>query len=307
MCMQKSFQEISKIWCDARRPIVKHSTMCAYMLTLQTHLLPCFGTMKVITESDVQQFILDKFSTGLARKTIKDLVAVLKSIVKYGGKHKIFPFEEWEVEYPTNTNARRLPILALNHQRILMSYLIEKPTSQNIGILLSLCTGMRIGEVCALKWEDVDFSQKIITVKHTVGRIYNCESKSTEKINSSPKTSNSYREIPISKQLLLSLKIVKKTSLSLFVVGNSIHSKEPRSYRDYFARLLKRLNLPPIVFHGLRHTFATRCIESQCDYKTVSVILGHSNVATTLNLYVHPNLNQKKRCIERMSKLLGIG
>lgn len=305
--MQKSFQEISKIWCDARRPIVKHSTMCAYMLTLQTHLLPCFGTMKVITESDVQQFILDKFSTGLARKTIKDLVAVLKSIVKYGGKHKIFPFEEWEVEYPTNTNARRLPILALNHQRILMSYLIEKPTSQNIGILLSLCTGMRIGEVCALKWEDVDFSQKIITVKHTVGRIYNCESKSTEKINSSPKTSNSYREIPISKQLLLSLKIVKKTSLSLFVVGNSIHSKEPRSYRDYFARLLKRLNLPPIVFHGLRHTFATRCIESQCDYKTVSVILGHSNVATTLNLYVHPNLNQKKRCIERMSKLLGIG
>lgn len=305
--MQKSFQEISKIWCDARRPIVKHSTMCAYMLTLQTHLLPCFGTMKVITESDVQQFILDKFSTGLARKTIKDLVAVLKSIVKYGGKHKIFPFEEWEVEYPTNTNARRLPILALNHQRILMSYLIEKPTSQNIGILLSLCTGMRIGEVCALKWEDVDFSQKIITVKHTVGRIYNCESKSTEKINSSPKTSNSYREIPISKQLLLSLKIVKKTSLSLFVVGNSIHSKEPRSYRDYFARLLKRLNIPPIVFHGLRHTFATRCIESQCDYKTVSVILGHSNVATTLNLYVHPNLNQKKRCIERMSKLLGIG
>lgn len=307
MYMQKSFQEISKIWCDAKRPIVKHSTMCAYMLTLQTHLLPCFGTMTVITESDVQQFIIDKFSTGLARKTIRDLVAVLKSIVKYGGKHKIFPFEEWEVEYPTNTNARRLPTLALNHQRILMCYLIEKPTSQNIGILLSLCTGMRIGEVCALKWEDVDFIQKIITVKHTVGRIYNCESKSTEKINSSPKTSNSYREIPISKQLLLSLKIVKKTSLSLFVVGNSIHSKEPRSYRDYFARLLKRLNIPPIVFHGLRHTFATRCIESQCDYKTVSVILGHSNVATTLNLYVHPNLNQKKRCIERMSKFLGIG
>lgn len=306
MYMQKSFQEISKIWCDAKRPIVKHSTMCAYMLTLQTHLLPCFGAMTVITESDVQQFVIDKFSAGLARKTIRDLVAVLKSIVKYGGKHKIFPFEEWEVEYPTNTNARRLPTLALNHQRILMCYLIEKPTSQNIGILLSLCTGMRIGEVCALKWEDVDFSQKIITVRHTVGRIYNCESKSTEKINSSPKTSNSYREIPISKQLLQSLRIVKKTSLSLFVVGNSIHSKEPRSYRDYFARLLKRLNIPPIVFHGLRHTFATRCIESQCDYKTVSVILGHSNVATTLNLYVHPNLNQKKRCIERMSKFLGI-
>ena len=165
---------------------------------------------------------------------------------------------------------------------------------------------MRIGEVCALKWEDVDFNQKVISVKHTVGRVYNCELKSTERISSSPKTRNSYREIPISKQLLISLKIVKKTSVSIFVVGNSTYSKEPRSYRDYFSRLLTRLNIPHIVFHGLRHTFATRCIESQCDYKTVSVILGHSNVATTLNLYVHPNLNQKKKCIERMSNFLGL-
>lgn len=108
MYMQKSFQEVSKIWCDAKRPIVKHSTMCAYMLTLQTHLLPRFGVMTVITESDVQQFVIDKFSSGLARKTVRDLVAVLKSVAKYGGKHKIFPFEEWEVEYPTNTTARRL-------------------------------------------------------------------------------------------------------------------------------------------------------------------------------------------------------
>ena len=304
--MQNSFQEVSKIWCDAKCPIVKHSTMCAYMLTLQTHLLPRFGAMTVITESDVQQFVIDKFASGLAKKTIRDSVAVLKSIAKYGGKHKIFPFEEWEIEYPTNTDVHRLQTLTLNHQRILMRHLIEKPTSQNIGILLALCTGMRIGEICALKWEDVDFNQKIITVKHTVGRVYNCESKSTEKIHSSPKTKNSCREIPISKQLLQPLKTVKKASSSPYVVGTSIHSKEPRSYRDYFTRLLKRLDIPLIVFHGLRHTFATRCIESQCDYKTASVLLGHSNVATTLNLYVHPNLNQKKRCVEQMSKFLKI-
>ena len=104
----------------------------------------------------------------------------------------------------------------------------------------------------------------------------------------------------------LRLKTVKKVSASPYVVGSSEHSKEPRSYRDYFSRLLKRLDIPQIVFHGLRHTFATRCIESQCDYKTVSVILGHSNVSTTLNLYVHPNLTQKKKCVERMSKFLGI-
>ena len=303
MNKKKTFQDVSKIWCDAKRPIVKHSTMCAYLLTLQTHLLPWFGTMETIAECDVQQFVIDKCASGLARKTVRDMVAVLKSIVKYGNKHGIFHFEEWEIEYPTDTENKLLPTLSLNHQRILMNHLIEQPTQQNIGVLLALCTGMRIGEVCALQWEDVDFTQRIITVRHTVGRIYNCELKTTERIHTSPKTKNSCREIPISKQLFQSLKTVRKQSQSPYVVGTSTQSKEPRSYRDYFSRLLKRLNIPHLVFHGLRHTFATRCIESQCDYKTVSVILGHSNVATTLNLYVHPNLSQKKKCIDRMIAL----
>lgn len=98
--------------------------------------------------------------------------------------------------------------------------------------------------------------------------------------------------------------MVKKKTESAFVVGASAHATDPRTYRDYFARLLRRLQIPPIVFHGLRHTFATRCIESECDYKTVSTVLGHSDVSTTLNLYVHPNLEQKKRCIEKMSKFV---
>ena len=306
MNLQKTFYDVSELWCEAKRPIVKHSTMCAYLLTLQTHLLPRFGTMEIITENDVQQFVIDKCTSGLARKTVRDMVAVLKSIIKYGNKHGIFQLGEWEIEYPSYTGNRSLPTLSLNHQRILMRHLIEQPTPQNIGILLALCTGMRIGEVCALKWEDVDFTQKTVTVKHTIRRIYNCELKSTEKVQSSPKTKNSCREIPMSKQLFQALKTVKKQSPSPYVVGTSVQSKEPRSYRDYFNRLLNQLDIPHLVFHGLRHTFATRCIESQCDYKTVSAILGHSNVATTLNLYVHPNLNQKKRCIDRMSNFVGI-
>ena len=154
--------------------------MCAYLLTLQTHLLPRFGTMEIITEKDVQQFVIDKCTSGLARKTVRDMVAVLKSIIKYGNKHGIFQLGEWEIEYPSYTGNRSLPTLSLNHQRILMRHLIEQPTPQNIGILLALCTGMRIGEVCALKWEDVDFTHKTVTVKHTISRIYICELYSTE-------------------------------------------------------------------------------------------------------------------------------
>lgn len=306
MFTQKNFKEVAINWQQAKAGFVKHSTMCAYMLVLKTHLLPCFGTMTNIRESDVQQFIMRKLSDGLAKKTVKDAVAVLKAIVKYGAKRKIFPFEEWEINYPTESALRKLQILTLYHQRILMHYLIDNSNFQNIGILLALCTGMRIGEVCALRWEDVDFIHKVICVRCTVGRIYNCKLRLTEKIFSSPKTKDSFREIPVSKQLFSALKEVRKISVSPFVVGNSQQSKEPRAYRDYFTRLLKRLNIPKITFHGLRHTFATRCIESQCDCKTVSTLLGHSNITTTLNLYVHPNINQKKRCIERMTNGLNL-
>lgn len=132
-------------------------------------------------------------------------------------------------------------------------YLIENPNSRNIGILLALCTGMRIGEVCALQWTDVDLSHRILRVHKTAERIYNCDLRTTERILSSPKTKYSYREIPISKQLFEALSIVKKQSPSAFVVGTSIHAVDPRTYRDSFSRLLKRLQIPPIVFYLARH------------------------------------------------------
>lgn len=302
--MQTTFQELAQQWCETKQPIVKYSTMCAYRLALRTHLLPRFGQMTQIEEVDVQGFILDKVKGGLAKKTVRDIIAVLRAIVKYGARQKLFEREDWQLDYPTTVDDTKLPILSLTHQRKLMAYLTQQPDARNIGILLALCTGMRIGEICALMWEDVDLLHRMLRVRQTVGRIYNCDLKATKRVFSSPKTKHSFREIPISKLLFDALSCVKKQSASTFVVSSSIDATDPRTYRDYFARLLKKLQIPPIVFHGLRHTFATRCIESLCDYKTVSSILGHSNVSTTLNLYVHPNIQQKKRCINKMSKFI---
>ena len=302
--MQTTFQELAQQWCETKQPIVKYSTMCAYRLALCTHLLPRFGQMTQIEEVDVQGFILDKVKGGLAKKTVRDIIAVLRAIVKYGARQKLFEREDWQLDYPTTADDTKLPILSLTHQRKLMAYLTQQPDARNIGILLALCTGMRIGEICALMWEDVDLLHRMLRVRQTVGRIYNCDLKATKRVFSSPKTKHSFREIPISKLLFDALSCVKKQSASTFVVSSSIDATDPRTYRDYFARLLKKLQIPPIVFHGLRHTFATRCIESLCDYKTVSSILGHSNVSTTLNLYVHPNIQQKKRCINKMSKFI---
>ncbi len=166
-----------------------------------------------------------------------------------------------------------------------------------------LSAGIRIGEVCALTWEDIDTDNGIIHVRKTIQRIYLIEDgdRKTELILDTPKTKNSIRSIPMSRDLLKMLKPLKKVvNNSFFVLTNDAKPTELRTYRSYYKNLMKELNMPDLKFHGLRHSFATRCIESKCDYKTVSVLLGHSNITTTLNLYVHPNLEQKKKCIDQM-------
>ncbi len=188
-----------------------------------------------------------------------------------------------------------------------MNYIQEHFTFRNLGVYICLSEGMRIGEVCALTWEDIDTDNGVISVNRTIQRIYVIEegNRRTELILDTPKTKNSIREIPISKDLLKILKPFKKiVNPSFFVLTNDVKPTEPRTYRSYYKNLMKELNMPELKFHGLRHSFATRCIESNCDYKTVSVLLGHSNISTTLNLYVHPNMEQKKKAIEQMFKAL---
>ena len=170
-----------------------------------------------------------------------------------------------------------------------------------------MTTGLRIGEICGLKWSDIDVCNETITVRRTIERIYIIEGdcKHTELVINTPKTKNSCREIPMNKELLAMVKPLKKVvNNEFYVVTNEEKPTEPRTYRNYYYRLMKRLEIPRLKYHGLRHSFATRCIESNCDYKTVSVLLGHANITTTLNLYVHPNMEQKKRCITKMLKSL---
>ena len=153
----------------------------------------------------------------------------------------------------------------------------------------------------------IDVCNETITVRRTIERIYMVEgdSKHTELVINTPKTKNSCREIPINKELLAMVKPLKKiVNNEFYVLTNEEKPTEPRTYRNYYHRLMKRLEIPRLKYHGLRHSFATRCIESNCDYKTVSVLLGHANITTTLNLYVHPNMEQKKRCITKMLKSL---
>lgn len=304
-----AFEQVAREWLTNKEQFVKRATHSIYALQIEKHLLQSFRQHQSITEEEVQNFILEKLKQGLSVKTTKDLIILLKMILRYASKHHSWVYQEMELRYPTTCLTQQIEVLVRSDQRRIMEYVSTHFTFRNLGILICLSTGMRIGEICALKWSDIDTTEGVIRVSRTLQRIYTLHpdgTRYTELIESSPKTSNSLREIPLSRELKAKLKpLLKIVNKDYYVLTNEAKATEPRTYRAYYSSLMRELNIPRLKFHGLRHSFATRCIESGCDYKTVSSLLGHASINTTLNLYVHPNFDQKRRCIEQMSKSLG--
>ena len=307
MIAETKFSKIVALWKEDKKQYVKRSTFAAYTLLIENHILPTFGEMALVEEQDVQTFVFRKLNEGLSHKTIKDILIVLKMILRFGAKNQMTEYRQIDIKSPTERDKHSIDILNRSHQKQIMEYIRLHFTFKNLGIYICLSAGMRIGEICALTWDDLDVENGIIHVRKTIQRIYVIEEhrKYTEVILDTPKTKNSIREIPMTKNLLKMIRPIKKiVNGNFYVLTNEPKPTEPRTYRNYYKQFMQSLGLPLMKFHGLRHSFATRCIESKCDYKTVSVLLGHSNISTTLNLYVHPNLEQKKRCMEQMSRLL---
>ena len=298
---QIKLSQIIDLWKKDKKQYVKKSTYSAYVLLVKNHLLPYFGDKYEVEESDVQKFVFEKLEQGLSQKTIMDILIVLKMILKFGVKHRYLSCREIEIKFPTQRENEGLEVLSRSNQRKIMDYIEKNFTFKNLGIYICLSTGLRIGELCALTWDDIDEDNGVILVRKTIQRIYVIDDvkKRTELIIDTPKTKNSIRDIPMTSNLI---KIIVNNEY--YVLTNDIKPTEPRTYRNYYKRFMKKFDIPDLKFHGLRHSFATRCIEGKCDYKTVSVILGHSNISTTLNLYVHPNLEQKKKCINQMNRSL---
>ena len=304
----KTIREIAAAWKEYKRPYVKQSTMAAYVLILENHILPTFGEDNSLPEQSVQAFVLHKIESGLSTKSVKDILIVLKMVMKFGVKKEWMTYYEWDIKYPPSSENKVLDVLSVTNHRKILNHIQSHFTFMGLGIYISLSTGLRIGEICALKWSDINVTDGILTVNRTIERIYiiEGEKKHTELVINTPKTKNSCREIPMNKELLGMLKPLKKVvNEDYYILTNDERPTEPRTYRNYYKRLMEKLDIPKLKYHGLRHSFATRCIEVGCDYKTVSVLLGHSNISTTLNLYVHPNMEQKKRCIDKVFKSLG--
>lgn len=300
-------------WLIEKREYIKESTYANYSNNIFNHIIPKLGDYSLyeINHKILQDFLLDLFKNGksnenggLAEKTIKDISIILKGSLKKAINDGKMKHIELTFQYPKSNIEKNIYILTKKEQNKITDYVINNLSSKNLGLLISLYSGIRIGELCALKWEDIDFKKSLICINKTMQRIYiKDKNNNTSKIIiTSPKTKNANREIPINKNFLELLKKVKSSKNNYVLTGTEKYL-EPRTYRKHFEKVLKELKIKHFNFHSLRHTFATNCISLGVDYKTVSEILGHSNVNITLNLYVHPRLSQKKKCIDLVCKV----
>jgi len=299
-------------WLDNKKDYIKESTYANYTNIISNHIIYDLGKyyLSNLNNNILQTYLLNKFKEGrldgkggLSGKTVRDIVAVIKSSLKTANKEGLIHNVCLDFIYPKNDSQEKIYVLSLDEQQKLINYVIQNNSIKNMGILLTLYSGIRIGELCALQWKDIDFKNNILHINKTLQRIYikDNNQKKSKIIITTPKTRNSKRDIPINMQFSKELKKYK-THNEDFLLSCDSKWIEPRTYRRYFANILKDANINKVNFHSLRHTFATNCIKLGIDYKTVSELLGHATVNITLNLYVHPQMYQKKKCIDLICK-----
>lgn len=278
-----------EIWLSAQRGI-KPTTKVIYGGHIYNHIIPSIGEYKL---KDLTTDILQTFADGLslAPSTVKTVFATLK-ISLSAAEEKGYISNIWgRVKLPKKDKPI-IRILSVGEQKRLEAVLTKY---EDIGILISLYTGLRIGEICALKWENIDFENNIMYILGTQSR-----TEDGLKITS-PKSKSSRRVIPLPAVLISRMNNINvKTG---FVISNSEKPYDVRSYRRLFKSKLAEAGIPDIKFHALRHTFATRALEVGMDYRTLSEILGHSSAAITLDLYAHSLNEHKRREMEKLSNI----
>lgn len=311
-----TFGQMLREWLLAMRPRIKESSYVKYVSMTKNHILPCLGNVALakLTTELIEQFVCRELTygnrmdgKGLSPKTVRDILALIRQVVDFAnGQYGGIPCSIQSVKI--KVKIKEVNILTLPHQNKLEQFLLKENSRIGDGILLSLYTGMRIGEVCALKWEQILLKEGLVQIRYTMQRIPNLEydekdasSKRTKVIVTPPKSSCSNRDIPLPLFLLERMKKqVPLCGQAFFLTGSSEKYIEPRTMNNCFKRILRQCGIPETNYHTLRHTFATRCIELNFDIKTLSEILGHSNVNITLNRYVHITLEQKRKNMEML-------
>lgn len=289
-------KELFTEWLFAVKLRVKSSTYANYLMKVEKHILPVFGGMKydTLTVQMLNNFIQEKLDFGLSAKYVSDIVIVFKSMSKYSAKIHGFHNILADVELP-KVHRSEAVLLTRNQQLHLCRYLQRNPCTTSLCVLLSLYTGLRVGEVCGLMWSDINFEKSILSVRRTVQRI-RIGAHKTRIIADNPKSRTSRRVIPIPRFLMKLLR-ESRSNDNHYVLSDSEIIIEPRTLQRRFKSIMKKADLPSVSYHSLRHAFATNCLQAGFDVKTLSEILGHASVETTLNRYVHTSMERKIACM----------
>ncbi len=309
------FADAAAEWLEALKPQLKESSVVKYMNILERNLLPAFAQSEVfrLSREDIREFSNRLLVSGgvkgegLSPKTVADILSVLKNILKYSARERGYPETDLRdvfVKHPQ----KPMRILSHTEQQRLNRYLYENLSLCNLGILLCLYTGLRVGEICALKWKDIVFEEHYLHVHQTMQRIQkkNNGEKKTEILIAPPKSDCSVRNVPIPDEVFRLVAEAKCTADAYFLTG-TVHSyMEPRTMQNRFKAAVKACGIGDANFHALRHTFATRCVELGFDVKSLSEILGHASVNITLNRYVHPSMELKQRNMNMFCNLFSV-
>lgn len=308
MRKENSFEKIAREWLSLKKMTVKHSTYVKYKNIIRLYLSDFFLD-KNINKYD-QSYYYQYFNSlierhDLSTSTIKSIRFILKGILEYGEEN--YHIKHINFSYIKISSSRQnITVLTKEESYQLSQYCQSHINDTTLAIYLSMYSGMRLGEICGLKWEDIDLDNGLITVLRTVQRIeddINGTSK-TSKMIFEPKTESSKRVIVMTDFLVEYLKSYQQMvsdEPSLYLITNSTSIPEPRNIQRKFKTICSHLGID-INFHNLRHSFATNCISCGIDIKTLSELLGHSNISTTMNLYVHPTIEYKREQINKIPK-----
>ncbi len=308
------FQDVAYGWLSAKKLTVKESTYSYYTVMLNNFLIPEFGDLQLskITSEMLSSFLLslkdrERKCGGktLAPKTIGDLKTILEQVLNYAKDQNMI--QNVPSCPPVSRRQTAIRVLSMNEQRLVEQEALKEDTTFTLGVLLSLYGGLRIGEVCALKWENFDFQNGTVRIDKTASRIVNIENgkpAGTKIVIGSPKTECSLRTIPLP-ETVLSYFSARRRSGSVYLLTGTKKLMEPRACLARYKRFLKRAGVADNTWHCLRHTFATRCVENGVDTKSLSEIMGHSDVKITLQRYVHPSMETKKEQVNKLSCFSG--
>ncbi len=292
-------------WKSGIRKNVRDSSFCFYETMLDHHLRPYFGEILVqeLTDKLTQEFISKKLDENLSTAYVRSIMILFQTILKTAQSKY-----QWMIRIPAPQlpkSVRKTPeIFTAREWKCLEEHLKCQTDDFSFGILICMYTGMRIGELSGLRWEDYDSVNVQFKIRRTVYRIKNTaytpeheNSSKTVLCVGSPKTSTSMRDIPLPLSLQDDLRKRQKAP-DIFILTGTKQCMEPRNIQKRYKSLLKQADLRYLNFHSLRHNFATLSIQNGSDYRTVAELLGHSSVNTTLNIYVHSNIDQKRKCLE---------